>query len=49
MDHMLRRQPISFGDFGIAGGAAMEGAALSQQFRAGRAMDCAIDAATAEQ
>ena len=49
MNHMPRRQPVTSGDFGIAGRAAMERAALGKQFRAGRAMDRAIDAAAAEQ
>jgi hypothetical protein len=49
MNHMPRRQSITFGDFGVAGLAAMERAAFGQQFGAGRAMDRAIDAATAEQ
>ena len=49
MDHMPRRQPITPGDLGVTGGAAMERAALGQQFGPGRAMDRAIDAATAEQ
>ena len=49
MDHMLRRQPISAGDFGVAGRAAMERAAFGEQFGAGAAMDRAIDAAATEQ
>jgi hypothetical protein len=49
MNHMPCRQTVTFGDFGVAGLAAMEGAALGQQFGAGRAMDRTIDAATAEQ
>ena len=49
MDHMLRRQSIRFGDFGIAGRAAVERAALGEQFGSGAAMYRAIDAATAEQ
>jgi hypothetical protein len=49
MDHIPRRQSISFGDFGAAGLAAMQGAAFGEKLRPGRAMDCAIDAATAEQ
>jgi hypothetical protein len=30
MDDMPRRQPITPGDLGVTGGAAMEGAALGQ-------------------
>ena len=49
MNHMPRRQPISLGDFGAAGLAAMERTALGQKLRPGRPMDRAIDAATSEQ
>ena len=49
MDHMLGRQSISAGDFGVAGLAAMERAAFGEQFGPGRAMDRAIDAAAAKQ
>jgi hypothetical protein len=49
MDHMPGRQPVSPGDFGIAGGAATQRTAFGQQFGAGAAMDGAIDAAAAEQ
>ena len=49
MNHMPRRQPISPGDLGFAGRAALERAAFCQQLRAGRAMDRAIDAAPAKQ
>ncbi len=49
MDHMPRRQPITLGDLGVAGLAAMQRAALGQQFRACGAMDGAIYAAAAEQ
>jgi hypothetical protein len=49
MNHMPRRQPITSGDFGVAGLAATEGAAFGQQLRTGRTMDGAIDAATAKQ
>jgi hypothetical protein len=49
MDHMLGRQPITPGDFGAAGLAAMERAAFGKQFRPGRAVDRTIDAATAKQ
>src|SRR5882762_8059822 len=45
MNHMPRRQPITVGDFGVAGLAAMEGAAFGEKFGPGRAMDGAIDAA----
>jgi hypothetical protein len=46
---MSCRQPISVGDLGVAGLAAIQGAAFGQKFRPGRAMDRPIDAATAEQ
>jgi hypothetical protein len=49
MNHMPRRQPVSPGDFGVAGAAAMERAAFGQQLGPGRPMDRAIDAASAEQ
>jgi hypothetical protein len=49
VNHMPRRQPITPGDFGIAGCAAMECAAFRQQFRPGRTMDCTVHAAAAEQ
>ena len=49
MDDMLRRQPIAARDLGRAGLAAAEGAAFGEQFRPGRAMDRAVDAAAAEQ
>jgi hypothetical protein len=46
---MARRQAISFGDFGVAGVAAVQRVAFGEQFRPGRAMDCTIDATAAEQ
>ena len=49
MDHMPGRQPITPGDFGIAGLAAAKRAAFGKQFRPGRAMDRAVDPAAAEQ
>ena len=49
MDHVLCRKPIAFGDLGVAGRAAMQHAALGEQFRAGGAMDRAIDAAPAKE
>jgi hypothetical protein len=49
MDHMPRRQPISPGDLGAAGLAAIQGAAFGQKFGPGGAMDRTIDAAAAEQ
>jgi len=42
-------QPISAGDFGVAGRAAIQRAAFREQFGAGGAMDRTIDAASAEQ
>jgi hypothetical protein len=49
MNHMPRRQPISAGDFGFAGRAALKRAAFRQQLRACGAMDRAIDTAPAKQ
>jgi hypothetical protein len=49
MNHMPRRQPIAPGDFGIAGGAAIEGAAFREQFWSGRTVDRAVHAAAAQQ
>ena len=49
MDHMPRRQPISLGDLGVAGLAAMKRAAFGQEVRPRRAMDRTIDTAPAEQ
>ena len=49
MDHVPRRQEISFGNLGIAGFAAFERAAFGQQLGPGCIMDRAIDAAPAEQ
>jgi hypothetical protein len=48
MNDVPRRQAISLGDFGPAGLAAMQRAAFGEEFGPGRAMDRAIDAATAE-
>jgi len=49
MDHMPRRQRISIGDLGVAGGAAIEAAARGEQVRTCGAMDRAVDSAAAEQ
>src|SRR5258708_16327518 len=49
MNHMPRRQTITFGDFGAAGLTAIQGAALREKLRPGGAMDRSIHAATAEQ
>jgi hypothetical protein len=49
MNHVPRRQPVSQGDFGVAGLAAMEGTAFREKLGPRRAMDRAIDAAPAEQ
>jgi len=46
---MPRRQPVTPGDFGVAGRTAVQGAAFGEKLRPGRAMDCAIDATAAEQ
>jgi hypothetical protein len=49
MNHMPRRQPISHGDLGAAGLAALQGAAFVEKLRTSRAMDRAIHAAAPEQ
>src|SRR5262249_55995838 len=49
VDHVLRRKPISFGDLGIAGLAAVQHPAFSNEVRSRRAMDGAIDAASTEE
>ena len=49
VDHMLCRQTISAGDLGAAGLAATEGATFGKELRTGRAMDRAVDAASAEE
>ncbi|SDJ81905.1 hypothetical protein SAMN05444171_0640 [Bradyrhizobium lablabi] len=49
MNHMFGRQPVALGDLGVAGGAAMQGAAFGKQFGTGSPMDRAIDTAAAEQ
>jgi len=49
VNYMPRRQPITPGDFGVAGCAAVKRAAFRQQLRPGRPMDRAIHAAAAEQ
>jgi hypothetical protein len=49
MNHMPRWKEISLGDLGVAGLAAVELTALSQQLGPGRIMDRAIDAPSAEQ
>ena len=46
---MPRRKPVSPGDLGAAGLAAIQGAAFGEKLGARGAMDGAIDAATAEQ
>jgi hypothetical protein len=49
MNHMPCRQPISPGDFGAAGLAAIKRAAFGEKLGPRRAMDRAIDATAAEQ
>ena len=46
---MPGRQPVTSGDLGVAGVAAVQAAAFGQQLRPGRAMDSAIDATSAEE
>jgi hypothetical protein len=49
MNDMPRPQAVTFGNLGIAGGAAAKRAAFGEQLRPRRAMDRAIDAAAAQQ
>ena len=49
MNHMPRRQPITSGNLGVAGLAAIQGAAFGEKLRPGGPMDRAIDAPAAEQ
>ena len=49
VDDVLRRQPIAARDFGRPGFAAAKPCTFRAQFRARRAMDRAVDPATAEQ
>jgi hypothetical protein len=49
MNHMSCRKPVTSGDLGAAGLAAVQRAAFGQQFRARGAMDGAINTAAAEQ
>ena len=49
VNHVLRRQPVPSGDFGVAGRTAVERAAFGKQLRTGGAMDRAIDAAPAKE
>jgi len=42
-------QPVTFCDFGVAGGTTAKAAAFGQKLRTGRAMDGAVDTAAAEQ
>ena len=49
MNHMSRRELVTFSDLGVAGLAAVERSALSQQLGPGRIMDRAIDAAPAKE
>jgi hypothetical protein len=49
VNHMPRPKPITSGDFGVAGGASMKGAAFRQQLRPGRTMDRTVHAAATEQ
>jgi len=49
MDYPFRRQAVAAGDSRLAGGTAANPAAFLEQLRPGRAMDRAVDAATAEE
>jgi hypothetical protein len=49
MDHMPRRQPISFGDFGAAGLTAIQRPAFGEKFGSRGAVDRPIDTAAAEE
>lgn len=49
MNDVAGRQPITFGDLGVARGAAAQRTAFHQQVRASSAMDRAVDAPAAQQ
>lgn len=49
MNHVLRGQLISLGDLRLAGFAAIEGAAFSDEIWAGGTVDGSVDAAAAEE
>ncbi len=49
VDHVTRRKPVAFGDFGVTGFAAMEQSAFGKQLRAGSAVDSSVYASAAEQ
>ena len=49
MNHMPCPQPISFGDFGIAGRAAIKRATIGQKLRSCPAMDCTVHATAPEE
>src|SRR5450631_2484980 len=49
MDYMPRRQSIAQSDFGVAGLAAVKGAAFGQKLRARGAMDGPVDTAATKQ
>ena len=49
MNHMPRRKPISEGNFGVAGRAAIQGTAFGEKPWSRGAMDCTVDATAAEQ
>jgi len=49
MDHVTGRKQITPGDFGIAGRAALQGAALGQKSRTRRAVDRAVYPTAAQQ
>jgi len=49
VDHMAGRQPVAFGDLGLAGLTAMEHAAFQDEIRARGTVDRAVDATAAKQ
>ena len=49
VDHMSRREPITFGDLGVAGLAAVQRPTFDQQLGSRRSMNRAIDAAPAKE
>ena len=49
MDHVLRGQPVTGGNFCLAGAASAQGSALLKQARSGVAMNRAIHSAAAQQ
>jgi hypothetical protein len=49
MDHMSRREPVTFGDLGVAGLATVQRPAFGQQLGPGCIVDRTIDATPAQE